>query len=106
MRLSLQLGKTLKELVSTISYKELMLWLCYYEIEPWGATLDGLRIASATSAIYNAGLMVSNPRKLKAKHFSPDQFYIGVGKEQKKVVKRPWREQRKIYDKILGEAKK
>ena len=53
----------------------------YYGEEPWGAKLDGMRDASLTAAVYNAGLMVANPKQLKEKPFNPDQFFIGVKKD-------------------------
>ena len=105
-RLALKLGKTIKELVETISYHEFMLWACYYGIEPWGGHVDGVRLASINSAIYNAGLMTSNPKRLRSKPFKPEQFFIGIPSKasiSKKQI--PWQEKRKAYDKLFGEAK-
>ena len=105
-RLALALGMTVSELVKKMSVSEFLGWAAYYEIEPWGARLEGIRLASINSSIYNAGLMVANPKKLRSKPFTPDQFYVGVSMDQRSNLKQvSWKAKRKIYDKIFGEAK-
>lgn len=76
-RLCLELGYTISELVERMSLKELTEWMLFYQKEPWGASLDGIRMASNTAAIYNVNL----PREKKVK---PEDFFIGVNSSKPK----------------------
>jgi hypothetical protein len=61
-----------------MSLKEFMEWVQYYEVEPWGSEISGVRSAVNTSAIYNSGLMMADPKRLRTKPFQPKDFYVGI----------------------------
>ena len=96
------MGKTFKELVTNITLAELMEWVAYYNIEPWGEKVDGMRAALNTSAIYNAGLMNADPKRLKSKPFTPEQFYVGINPTEVNSKSTPsWKEQKKTFNKFF-----
>lgn len=61
--------------------------MAFYELEPWGSSLEGVRSAVATAAIYNSGF-----NKPKNKVFYPKDFYVGVYTGPSK--QQTWQEQR------------
>jgi len=75
-----------------LTYKELLEWIGYYEIEPWGSQIEGMRTAANTSAVYNAGLMNAAPKEYNRNPAKPTQFFIGVTLPRKKPVH--WKELR------------
>lgn len=75
-----------------MTLKELMEWAAFYELEPWGDNVNGVRMAVNTAAVYNSGLMVADPKRLRSNPFYPKQFFIGVNKGKKK--KEMWQDQR------------
>jgi hypothetical protein len=80
-----------------------MEWVAYYNIEPWGQQIDGMRSALNTSAVYNAGLMQADPKKLRNKPFKPEQFYVGVNNETiKSKPRQSWQEQKDIINRAFG----
>ena len=88
-----------------MDYEEFLSWAIYYGIEPWGTQIEGVRLASINSAVYNAGLMSSNPKRLKSSPFRPEQFYVGIHRDAPTSGETTsWREKRKTYDKLFGEA--
>ena len=91
-RLALQFGCTVKELCDKISVKEFVEWMAFYKVEPWGDSINGIRMAVNTAAVYNAGLMISNPKKLRSNPFYPKQFFVGINEPKKRV--QTWQEQR------------
>ena len=72
-------------------------------MEPWGDSLEGIRSGVTTAAIYNAGLMVANPKRLKEKPFFPEEFYVGVNRGKPKVMSID--EQRTKLDAFFGKGK-
>ena len=86
-----------------MTLKELMEWMAFYELEPWGNNVDGLRMASNTAAVYNAGLMMADPKKLRTKPFLPKQFYIGINEGKKKP--QTWQDQRKRLEMAFPRGK-
>ena len=74
-----------------------MSWMAYYNVEPWGSKIDGMRMAANTAGVYNAGLMMSNPKKLRQKACKPEDFYIGVDHQQKKKGL-TWQQHKAIMD--------
>ena len=82
-----------------MSLSEFLEWMAYYEIEPWGSQVDGVRAAVNTSAVYNAALLLANPKKFKSSQCKPEDFLVGVNKPKK--VYRTWETQRDMLDKAL-----
>lgn len=76
--------------------EEFIDWMAFYELEPWGDSLHGIRDATNTAAVYNAALIMSNPKQFKRKPFAPKDFCIGVnmGYESKPKRKITWQDQR------------
>ena len=97
-RLCLSLGCTLTELPERMSYREFLEWVAYYEVEPWGAEVDGKRMAVNTAQVLNAGLMMADPKRLSTKPFKHEDFYVGV--RQPMPRKQTWQDQYKILSAI------
>jgi hypothetical protein len=77
-----------------MSAEEFESWKAYYELEPWGDKLHGMRAALQTSTIYNAGILSVNPKEFDKFKTSPTDFFIGVGPEKtKKPVRQTWKQQ-------------
>jgi hypothetical protein len=53
-RLALALGKSVSEMLDSMSYEELCDWGLYFQIEPWGEWRDDLRSAQVAAVIANA----------------------------------------------------
>lgn len=53
-RLALTLGKTVTELLDSISSIEMAYWLAYYELEPFGPRRKDLRAGQIAALLYNA----------------------------------------------------
>lgn len=101
------MGWSIKELCTKLSLKDLMEWIAYYEVEPWGGNVDGIRAASNTAAVYNAGLMQADPKRLRSNPFTAEQFYVGVKSNSKtKKVLRDWENKKNSFSKVFGKAKK
>jgi len=83
-----------------MSTKEFMGWIVYYELEPWGSSFDDIRTATNTAAVYNAGLMMSNPKRLQTKPFLAKNFCLGSSFHKQKV--RGWEEQRASLNRSFG----
>jgi hypothetical protein len=77
-----------------MTLKEFMEWVAYYNVEPWGSRVDGMRMAVSTAATYNAGLMMNDPKRLRNNPFKAEDFYVGVDCEEKPVKKQNWQEMR------------
>lgn len=77
-----------------ITYEELIEWAAYYELEPWGSQLDGIRMAYNTSTVFNAGLMNASPKQYNSKRSRPKHFFVGVNQVERdkpmhwKVIKK------------------
>lgn len=54
MTLALRLGKTLDELLSSITSSELRLWLAYNKVSPIGDVRGDIQTASIVSAVINS----------------------------------------------------
>lgn len=104
-RLALSFGCTVRELSLRMSLDELMEWVAFYELEPWGSHINGLRASVNTAAVYNSGLMVANPKKLRSKPFDAKDFFVGGITSNKKRVK-TWREQRDTFLLFFPKGKK
>lgn len=88
-----------------------MEWIAYYEVEPWGGQVDGIRAASTTAAVYNAGLMQADPKRLRSNPFTAEQFYVGIKsntktKTETKTVILDWEKKKNSFSKVFGKAKK
>lgn len=83
-----------------------MEWVAFYELEPWGESLNGMRMAANTSAVLNAGLMMANPKRLRSKPFHPKDFWIGVNSGQSSTKKEPWELQKARVDMLLDMKRK
>ncbi len=94
-RLALALGYTVRELLERLTYEEFIEWVGYYEEEPWGSQIDGLRAASNTCVVYNAGLMTAAPKEYNKKPAKPHQFFIGIPKPSKKATS--WQDMKKQF---------
>lgn len=70
--------------------------MAFYQVEPWGDSINGVRMAVNTAAVYNAGLMMSDPKRLRTSPFYPKQFFVGVTEGKKKV--QTWQEQKAKFD--------
>jgi len=52
--------------------------LAYYNIEPWGSTIEGLRHACTASTVANIGLLQVNPKAARGDKYGISKFTIGV----------------------------
>lgn len=75
--------------------EEFVDWMSFYELEPWGDSLNGIRAATNTAAVYNSALIMSNPKQFKRKPFAPKDFCVGVNMGDETISKRKvtWRDQ-------------
>ena len=97
-RLALALGCTIKELSNRMTLDELIEWMAFYELEPWGDNLNGIRIATNTAAVANAGFMNAAPKAYNKKAFKPKDFFIGVYAGPK--VEQTWEQQKSMLQKL------
>lgn len=72
------LGCTVGELSDRVSSSEIVEWMAYYNIEPWGSSLEGLRHACTASTVARVGLLQVNPKAVRGNKFGIDKFAIGV----------------------------
>jgi hypothetical protein len=75
------LGRTVEELLDSLSASELAEWSAFYSLEPWGADAAFLRSGIIASLIAN----VNRDTKKKAEPFTPQDFMPQFGKAQKKA---------------------
>lgn len=87
---------TVAELSDRLSYRELLEWMAYYELEPWGAERDDLRSGISTAAIVQmwAG---KNARKIKPTMFMP---YYEPPKKQAKTPE----QMRATFDALMSKG--
>ncbi|MFA9202794.1 MAG: DUF4035 domain-containing protein [Flavobacteriales bacterium] len=52
-RLALQLGRTVNELTSTLDAAELVEWMAFYRIDPWGGYRTDLAAATIAATMAN-----------------------------------------------------
>tara|TARA_R100000951_G_scaffold90032_2_gene78181 strand:- start:4989 stop:5258 length:270 start_codon:yes stop_codon:yes gene_type:complete len=71
------LGKTVGDLLESMSYKELNGWSRYYEEQPFGSWRDNYHSAIIASMLWNV-----NSGKGKSK--TPDDFMLKPAKERSK----------------------
>ena len=64
------LGRTVEELKVTLTARELMNWIAFYELEPWGEKRADLRAGIIASTTYN--MQRGKGSALKASDFMPD----------------------------------
>jgi hypothetical protein len=62
---------------------EFMEWAAFYELEPWGSKLDGMRMGLNTASVLNAGMMALDPKRLRNKPYKAQDFFIGVAKHSR-----------------------
>jgi hypothetical protein len=67
-RLALALGRTVAELQQTLSAAELVEWLAFYRIDPWGGYRADLGAAMVASTLANVH------RTASSQPFTPDDF--------------------------------
>lgn len=77
-RLALAFGCTVSELSDRVNSSEIVEWMAYYNIEPWGSPIDGLRHACTASTVANVGLLQVNPKSVRGNRYGIDKFTIGV----------------------------
>lgn len=94
-RLALAMGRTVKELSTSMDARELTEWMIYYSLEPWGSSVEGYRDALTCATIANAGLFSSAPKLLKKNPFHPKDFMVGASKD---THKQTWEEQKRVMD--------
>lgn len=84
-----------------------MEWMAFYQLEPWGSGFDDMRSAVNTAAVYNAGLMMANPKRLQTRPYYPKQFLLASQNRIRKSL--TWQEQRDRFNmkiKATGQLKK
>lgn len=86
-KLALKLGRSVEELKATMPFKELVQWISFYELEPWGSEIEGIRHAVTAASSANAGLMMAAPKQLSKRPYKPKDFYVGVPSPDKVPVK-------------------
>jgi len=64
------LGRTVEELKATITARELMNWIAFYELDPWGEKRADLRAGIVASTVYN--MQRGTAKALKSSDFMPD----------------------------------
>ena len=64
------LGRTVEELQATLTTRELMNWIAFYELDPWGERRADLRAGIVASTTYN--MQRGKSKALKASDFMPD----------------------------------
>lgn len=69
-RLALKLGKTVHELLSTISGNELAEWMAYEQIEPFGPLVEDWRAGQVCATVANVQRRQETPA-FKADDFMP-----------------------------------
>lgn len=47
------LGRSVEELLHTVSARELQDWIAYWNVEPWGAYRDNLHMATLAALTFN-----------------------------------------------------
>ncbi len=70
---------TVEELKNKMSYEEFIDWMAFYQIEPFGPSVNSLGHAVTSSVIANVN---RNPKKQK-KPYKPDDFLIKVDRAKK-----------------------
>ena len=77
-RLALALGRTVNELLGTISSDEISEWQAYDRIEPFGSWRDDLRIGTLTAVVAN-GLSGSG-------EFRTEDFMLDTRTKEERVA--------------------
>lgn len=77
-RLALALSCTVNELSDRVSSSEIVEWMAYYNLEPWGSSIEGLRHACTASTVANVGLLQVNPKAVRGNRYGLEKFTIGV----------------------------
>lgn len=76
--MALALGRTVDELLDTISYAELVAWGEYYQAEPWGEWRADARSAQISAILANTN---RDPKK-RPEPYAVKDFMMFSGKEQ------------------------
>lgn len=74
-----------------MDYSELMEWVAYYKIEPWGSDVEAQRHAMTAYTTAKVGLMTSGNKK-PASDLDINDFMVcgeGVKKKSKRVSQTP-----------------
>jgi len=69
-RMALALGCTVAELGDRMSYAELVEWMAYYMLEPWGCEPEDIR----TSILAAASVAPFTKRRVRPKDFMPKWY--------------------------------
>lgn len=80
-RLALALGRTVEELLETLSARELAEWADFYALEPWGSDARFLGSGIVAATIANA----NRDSKRKQEPFTPMDFMPDFGGERKRA---------------------
>ena len=67
----MRLGRTVQELLESVSSAELTEWYAYYAIEPFDAQRDDLRAAIVASTVANVAPRRKGSRTYKTEDFLP-----------------------------------
>ena len=75
LRIAVALGRTPRELLTSVTSSELNELLAFYHLEPFGAYRDDLRAGVVASAVYNAARTSNDQKIWRADEFLlyPDQ---------------------------------
>jgi hypothetical protein len=76
--LSLALGRTVDELLNSLSAAELAEWRQFYDLEPWGSDAEFYRVGIVAAMIGN----VNRDPKKRPKPFTPRDFVPGWDKKE------------------------
>jgi hypothetical protein len=69
-RLALQMGRTVRELSDSLGADELVEWMAFYRIDPWGGYRTDLGAAMVASTLANVH------RAPDSAAFTPDDFIV------------------------------
>jgi hypothetical protein len=82
-RLALALGRSVDELLDSVTYRELTNWAAYYEAEPWGEWRADARTAQITAMLAN----VNRDPKKQPKPYSVQDFMMFTPKVEQAAPK-------------------
>ena len=86
------MGKTVSQLLKSLSSKELTEWMIYYELEPFGEDREDFRMGVVASTIANVN------RSKNSKVYKPQDFIPKFGDTQPN--KQTWQEQLRIVESL------
>jgi hypothetical protein len=82
------LGRTVEELLETVSYTELTEWMAYYAIEPFGYDMENYRMGVIASTVMNANRSKNSDKVWSAKDFMPTETEVQSPDKQELAVRK------------------